>query len=401
MNPASRPNNPASACLSCSRECRWPGRGHEQPSSTRATSPRALNPSFAPPHLPQPAPGDPYPWPTPEHTPAPCSQLSRHSATSELATSELSALSTRAVYGCPQARPAICRELPCYISFLPSRVRVSTSRSGWRRPVSNSPGPSLSRGGQQAPFLQQMVTERLLCAPGCSSAQALPGRGRPHREQQMPAASTGRTGPSLHVGVLVCTKASQSRMRGPRERGVVQHWRPKRVCFTAEAAGARGQHEVMGAHEGGRPALPGGEGRARELAGPEGQTGARGGTWGGPWGPEGLGARGQSAVSPERRERGRPPRNSGGSAPLRGAGAGAGLSVQQAPGVQAAPAPAGGRLGCVGTPFLPTAKHPTWRWSAVSRVVICLTFNSETISNSQEKTREQSTNSPVFSTAMT
>lgn len=79
---------------------------------------------------------------------------------------------------------------------------------------------------------------------------------------------------------------------------------------------------------------PGGEGRARELAGPEGQTGARGGTGGGPWGPEGLGARGQSAVSPECRERGRPPRNLGGSALLRGAGAG--LSVRQGPGVRAA-----------------------------------------------------------------
>lgn len=194
MNPASRPDNPASACLSCSRECRWPGRGHEQPSSTRATSPRALNPSFAPPHLPQPAPGDPYPWPTPEHTPAPCSQLSRHSATSELATSELSALSTRAVYGCPQARPAICRELPCCISFLPSRVRASTSRSGWRRPVSNSPGPSLSRGGQRAPFLQQMVTEHLLCAPSCSSAQALPGLSTYYAPRVAPAPRLSRGG---------------------------------------------------------------------------------------------------------------------------------------------------------------------------------------------------------------
>lgn len=60
----------------------------------------------------------------------------------------------------------------------------------------------------------------------------------------------------------------------------------------------------------------------------------------------------------------------------------AGFSVRQALGVQATPAPAGSLLGCIGTPFLPTAKHPTRRRSVVSRVVICLTFNSETISNS-------------------
>ena len=50
VNPASRPDNLAWACLSCSRACRWPRWGHEQLPSTRATSSRALHP--IPPPLP-------------------------------------------------------------------------------------------------------------------------------------------------------------------------------------------------------------------------------------------------------------------------------------------------------------------------------------------------------------
>lgn len=128
--------------------CRWPGRGHEQPPSTRATCPCALHPSFAPSHLPYPAAGDPHPRPAPEQTPAPSFPGTWHPPSfRHSAPARFTALGTRALYGCPQARPAVCREPPCYTSFLPSRVGVSASHSGWRQPVSNLPRASLSRGG--------------------------------------------------------------------------------------------------------------------------------------------------------------------------------------------------------------------------------------------------------------
>lgn len=123
------PANPALACPFCSHACCWPSRGLERPPSTQATSPHALRPSFAPAHLPHPAPGDPTPG---RCRNKPGSQLPQHSATTRFT----------AVH---RPVPPSAESRDCF-SFSPSRVGLSASHTGWKPPVSNLPGASLSRG---------------------------------------------------------------------------------------------------------------------------------------------------------------------------------------------------------------------------------------------------------------
>lgn len=103
--------------------------GLSGPSSTQATSPHALRPSFAPAHLPHPAPGDPTPG---RCRNKPGSQLPQHSATTRFT----------AVH---RPVPPSAESRDCF-SFSPSRVGLSASHTGWKPPVSNLPGASLSRG---------------------------------------------------------------------------------------------------------------------------------------------------------------------------------------------------------------------------------------------------------------